>query len=266
MAGAFVSAVFDGVNDVTSGEKMTLLALADRANKAHGGEAWPSLRDIAERTLRQERQIRLDVRTLEAHGWIARVTSGIGGRAPGGRGKATIYQLNFAAMLYAMPAKKAAMHYRELRKIPGTLPPGFTLHAIANRGVNPAVHDSQPGNTASEPGSAAQGTRSPITPELEVNRNLEKEVEPEGARANPEPINTGSAPPLLKTVLEKLNTEPEKGNGQVPTASGEVSSHGQTKNRLGKKNPRAETEAEYNERFERSRAQALAAIAAKQGS
>jgi predicted transcriptional regulator len=54
---------------------LTLLSLADRANKAHGGEAWPSLRDIATRTNRGERQVRSDLRILEMFGWISLASS-----------------------------------------------------------------------------------------------------------------------------------------------------------------------------------------------
>ena len=166
MAGRFVTLVLDGMRGVPPNVLLTALALADRANQKHGGEAWPSVADIAERTNRQERQVREDLRTLEREGWINHVTSG-----RGGRGRTTVYQLNFAAMLYMMSSEKGALHCRDLRKIPGALPPGFTLTtrpcSQLRADANPAVSNTIPGAFRQQPGATAP-------PNLK-NRNLNQE-------------------------------------------------------------------------------------------
>jgi hypothetical protein len=103
---------------------LTLLSLADRANKAHGGEAWPSLRDIATRTNRGERQVRSDLRILETYGWIKPVTSG-----RGGRGRCHRVSTEFRGDAVRDDGGKGGSSLPELRKIPGSLPPGFALPA-----------------------------------------------------------------------------------------------------------------------------------------
>ncbi len=209
VAGAFVSLVLDAVRGVSPGALLTAVCLADRANKARGGLAWPSLRDIAERTNRQERQVRCDLRELEMAGWIGRL-----GEGTGGRGRATTYELNVPAMLHAMPIEKAAPHCRELRKLPGILGPGFTL----NNRAKGAVHDTKPGSAKQKPGTPLQETRHHTAPEPEVEPEFITGFEPEArarARANAEPHGTGAAAPL-SLPFKKLNTEPE---GTVPNAS-----------------------------------------------
>ena len=193
VAGRFVTLVLDGVREVPPNVLLTLIALADRANQKHGGEAWPSVADIAERTNRQERQVRDDLRTLERQGWINHVPSG-----RGGRGRTTVYQLNFAAMLHTMSAENAALHCRELRKIPGALPPGFTLTTKPctqlQADANLAVSNTIPGSFQQEPGAPAHETRRSSAPELKEPELKSTGVEPEGAHARASPSLTTPDP------------------------------------------------------------------------
>ena len=56
------------ITDISTAQKMVLLALADRADDA--GVCWPSLRSIGEYTCLSERAIRMALRGLEAAGLI----------------------------------------------------------------------------------------------------------------------------------------------------------------------------------------------------
>lgn len=191
MAGAFVSLVLDAVHDVEPSVKLTLIALADAANSDSAGRAWPSVATLAIRTDRHERQIRMDLRELEAHHWIERLGTG-----QGGRGKATTYALRVDLMAAALDPRKAAAHYRVLRKIPGiTLPPMPQL--------NPAVSSTKPGSEAPE-------TRQSTAPEPEL-KAFEPEIsEPARARTPAEVQQAIAQLAKIKTMRKKTDPEPEE--------------------------------------------------------
>lgn len=207
-----MSLVLDAVSDL-NGAKITLVALADRANKSHRGESWPSLADIAARADKSERQARDDLRLLENRGWLLRPQHG------GGRSRTTIYQLQIVNMLLALPSAKAEVHLRELRKLPGCIPPGFRLPEASIAGnceqLNAAAHRMKPGSGAQIPGSTPPETRQSTAPELEVELESKSTgFEPEahaGTRADDIPCK--DAHPILR----RLNIKQEKS----PTLSAE---------------------------------------------
>lgn len=216
VAGAFVSLVFDAVHDVGPSAKLTLLALADRANRRGGGQTWPSLRDIAERTDREERTVRTDLRVLEERAWIKRIGTGLGGR-----GKATTYQLSIERMLLSMPLKKAASHIRELRKLPGALLPGFTWEPVL---VNPAVSNTNPEVEGRNPDVSDTKTRTYSAPEPEVEPEFITGSEP--ARAQAQTAN-GAAMPFSQVPhrFNKQKGEPEgrqRGNAASESSEAEI--------------------------------------------
>jgi len=87
MSWRFVSCVLN-TTGIAASEKLVLIALADRANHKHGGAAWPSVGDLAQRTGLCERSVQRALRRLEHNGLVVPASNTIGGR-----GKSTTYQL-----------------------------------------------------------------------------------------------------------------------------------------------------------------------------
>lgn len=190
MAGVFVSLVLDAVHDLEAGVKLTLVALADRANQGRGGESWPSIADLATRAHRSERQVRYDLREIESKGWTIRLGTG-----EGGRGKATLYELQIAKMFAALPEKLAAQYRKELGDKPGNRLPPFPVDN--SKETRQSAHKR--GQSATVKGAISDMERGqPIAPEPEVEP-LRTEVQP--ARAPATTIKRS-----VQTLVNKLTT------------------------------------------------------------
>ena len=216
MAGIFVSIALDGARGCGPTAKLTLLALADRANTKDGGSTWPSLADIAERTDRQVRQVRVDMRILEDRGWIRAE-----GSRHGGRGRATVYRLNLEAMLRAMSPGKAAAYILHLQGIPGALSPGFIEETRQQNAEfhsgNPAVSDTKAAVHDTKPGSPAHETRQCTAAELEVTGINRKELALDQQRVR---VNgPRSMAEVLKIPLKKETRKAEPENLPNPCRS-----------------------------------------------
>jgi hypothetical protein len=196
MAGIFVTLVLDSTHGMNPSRKLVLVALADHANEQDGGCAYPSKATLSLRVGICARQVQEHLRGLEESGHIAREDNG-----RGGRGRATTYRLNIAAMVRSLPPEKAAVHCRVLWKIPGALPLGFSVD-------NPAASTRNPAVETHKPSSAAHETRQPAAPEPELNRNsLNRNLEP----ARPRDARSGAdlAASGLRLVTKVLKAEPE---------------------------------------------------------
>jgi len=176
--------------------KLVLVALADHANERDGGRAYPSKAKLSERAGICVRQVQEHLRGLEESGYIERE-----GNGRGGRGRATTYRLNIAAMVRSLTPEKAAVHCRVLCNIPGALPPGFSVD-------NPAASTRNPAVETHKPSSAAHETRRPTAPEPELNRNsLNRNLEPPCARDGRNGADLAASG--LRLVRKVLKGEPE---------------------------------------------------------
>jgi hypothetical protein len=168
-----VSLVLDCPLKMDPSRKLVLVCLADHANERDGGLAWPSNALLSKRTGICERQVQEHRVALEASDLIELVSN-----TRGGRGKAKVYRLKVETILgwiAHVDTANAAAHCRELRKIPGALPPGFSVQ-------NPAASALNPAGSTPKPSGAAQETRRPTATEPEVEPESEPESEPARAR------------------------------------------------------------------------------------
>jgi hypothetical protein len=190
MSGKLVTLVLDLPTKMDPSRRLVLACLADHANERDGAVAWPSNKLIASRTGICERQVREHRVGLETSGLIELVSN-----ARGGRGKAKVYRLKADTMLMELAAvdpKKAAMHYRVLRQIPGILPLGFSLQ-------NPAVSVLNPAVSTTKPGGPPPKTRRPTATEPKEPEYEPEKFEPARAREGHRPdIAASSQNPFIK--------------------------------------------------------------------
>jgi DNA-binding Lrp family transcriptional regulator len=170
VSGPFVTLVLDAVIGIEPSAKLVLVALADNANSKHNGVAFPSVATLARRAGICERQVRSNLRKLEAQGWITRESAG-----DGGRGMATRYRLNLDRMKAAIEQQNPEAHRRLSTKEGGSALPGISEETRKPGAQNPEVQRRKPG-------SGAYKTRKPAAPELEVTgitgKNFAREREP----------------------------------------------------------------------------------------
>ena len=174
MSWRFVSCVLN-TTGIAASEKLVLIALADRANHKHGGAAWPSVGDLAQRTGLCERSVQRALRRLEHNGLVVPASNTVGGR-----GKSTTYQL-------AIDTEKGD------RLSPFTHPRRGDIQYT--KGCQPV-----PKRVTS---STQKGDR--LSPELEVTRNEQKGTTrahareaPDGKRMRTAKRNAPAATSLLK--------------------------------------------------------------------
>jgi hypothetical protein len=184
VSGRLVSLVLDLPLKMDPSRRLVAVALADHCNERDRGLAWPSNATLSKRTGICERQVQQHRAALEALGLIEPITN-----TRGGRGKAKVYRLNLEVMLQKIAQidpKKAAVHCRELRKIPGALPLGFSLQ-------NPAASTKNPAASTTKPSGPAQETRRPTAtePEVEPESKPESEPRPREARNVTELVREG---------------------------------------------------------------------------
>lgn len=76
-------------------EMLLALSLADHADD-DGGSLWPGVPRLARKTRQSERTVQYQLRQMEKAGYISRVGSNKGGRAPGKekKGRSTEYRIN----------------------------------------------------------------------------------------------------------------------------------------------------------------------------
>jgi hypothetical protein len=168
-----VSLVLDLPIKMDPSQKLVLVCLADHANERDRGLAWPSNATLSQRTGICERQVQEHRVALEAAALIELVSN-----RRGGRGKAKVYRLKVETILgwiAHVDAAKAAVHCRELRKIPGALPLGFSVQNPAASALNPAASSPKPS------GAAHERVR-PTATEPEVEPESKPESEPARAR------------------------------------------------------------------------------------
>jgi hypothetical protein len=198
MAGEFVSLVLDACDDCSTSETLVLVILADCANRLEAGYTYPSQEEIARRAKLAERQTRDLLHQLCAKQHITAAAY-----AHGGRGKATVYHLEFRRMVQRMEAsgdpdliQKAAAHRRVLSKLPGTPAPAFfdrnpALRRIPGTPAPPldtqkaALQRTKGGNFGGKGGTPAHKTRHPAAPQP-LEPRTEPETEPQHLRAAPE--------------------------------------------------------------------------------
>ena len=206
MSGRYMTAVLHGLQDpeLPSGAKLTALALADCANNAHVGLAWPSVGTIARLASISTRQAREHLRALEKRGWIE-VEERLRGRS-----KTTHYRLNLRRMHAIIKSKKAEADRRlsdaeSIRK-GGSAPPG-------NEPQKAEVHPEKAEVQRTKGGSAPPKRRKQSSAELEVTGNITRiEPSPRGG------ANVGDIAASSQTLFKKiLNGEPEdRSRGEAP--------------------------------------------------
>ena len=183
MSWHFVSCVLN-TTGIAASEKLVLIALADRANHRHGGAAWPSVRDLAQRTGLCERSVQRALRRLEHNDLVVPASNTIGGR-----GKSTTYQL-------AIDAEKGD------RLSPFTHPQKGDIQSA--KGCQPV-----PKRVTS---STRKGDR--LSPELEVTRNEQEGTTRAHAREAPDDkrMRTAKRNAPAATSLLKEDEKPTAAN------------------------------------------------------
>jgi hypothetical protein len=206
VAGKFVTLVLSGLQDeeVSPGAKLVCAAIADCANIAHGGVAWPSVARLARMASISERQAREHITTLSRRDWIA-CESGRGG----GRGQTTRYRLHVERLTAVARQQKAEDEFRvserERARKAGSVVPGIAPSESLS--TKAEVSDANPEVSNTKGGTIPHKTRNQGSAEQVLNLNI-KGSEPESARARTREIAT--------RLKEALTAEPEKsaGNGQ----------------------------------------------------